>query len=446
MSKVGEMFYLPLVSDPERSPTRREKGGREGFYKDDFKPLKDYKRRKRMEKLRVGIVGSQFAAHLHLHNYARLRGAKMEIVGIASKTEKNVQATAKEFDIPSVYTDYRKLLERKDIDVIDLCIPTNLHEEMIIATAKAGKHIICEKPLTGFFGEEIEGEEVGFRVPKDVMLRGAMESCSRVRKAIEEAKVLFCYAEDWVYAPSVEKVKRIVKVSGGTIMDIRAEESHSGSHAAYSRKWKTSGGGALLRLGCHPIGAVLHLKYFEGQLRDGKPIRPKFITAEVGQHIRISSFQKEPKKWLVTSWEDVEDWSAVIITFEDNSKASIFASDGVLGGTRNMMQVYLSNAVAFANINPNNAVEVYAPDPNILGDEYIAEKLETKAGWNFASPDEDWMRGFPQELEDFIDSILKGKEPVSGLRLAEDTMEVVYAAYLSAEKGQRIKLDSSKKP
>ena len=109
------------------------------------------------------------------------------------------------------------------------------------------------------------------------------------------------------------------------------------------------------------------------------------------------------------------------------------------------MQVYLSNAVAFANINPNNAVEVYAPDPKILGDEYIAEKLETKAGWNFASPDEDWMRGFPQELEDFIDSIRKGKEPMSGLKLAEDTMEVVYAAYLSAEKGQRVRLDYSKK-
>jgi predicted dehydrogenase len=397
-----------------------------------------------MDKVRVGIVGSQFAAHLHLNNYAKLRGSKMEILGIASRTEKNVQKTAKAFNIPSVYTDYRKLLERKDIDVIDLCIPTNLHEEMIIGSAEAGKHIICEKPLTGYFGEDVEGEDIGLRVPKEVMLRRAMESCARIRKAIEKNRILFNYAEDWVYAPPVEKVKRIVRVSGGTIMDIRAEESHSGSHASYSRKWKTSGGGALLRLGCHPIGAALHLKYFEGQLRDGMPIRPKSITAEVGQHTRIPSFQKEPKKWMVASWEDVEDWSAVIITFEDNSKASIFSSDGVLGGTRNTMQVYLSNAVAFANLNPNNAVEVYAPDPKIFGDEYISEKLETKAGWNFASPDEDWMRGFPQELEDFIESIRQGKEPLSGLKLAEDTMEVVYAAYLSAEKGQRVQLGSFK--
>jgi len=393
-----------------------------------------------MDKVRLGMIGSQFAAHLHLNNYEKMRGLKLEIVGIASKTEASVQKTAKEFNVSSIYTDYRKLLERKDVDVVDLCVPTNLHEEMIIAAAEAGKHIICEKPLTGYFGEDIEGEEIGFRVSRERMLKGAMESCSRIRKAVEKNRIRFCYAEDWVYAPSLTKVKRIVKVSGGTIMDIRAEESHSGSHAAYSRKWKTSGGGSLLRLGAHPVSAALHLKYYEGETRDGKPIRVRSVIGEVGRHTCIPSFQREPKKWLVTSWEDVEDWSAVIVTFEDTSKATIFASDGVLGGTRNTMQVYLSNAVAFANINPNNAVEVYAPDPGILKDEYIAEKLETKAGWNYASPDEDWMRGYPQELEDFVDCILQGKEPISGLDLAEDTMKVIYSAYLSAEKGQRINL------
>ena len=391
-----------------------------------------------MDKVRLGMVGSRFAAHLHLNNYERLRGLKLDVVGIASKTEQSARKTAEEFKIPSVYTDYRRLLDRKDVDVIDLCVPADLHEEMVIAAAEAGKHIICEKPLTGYFGEDIEGEGIGFRVSRDVMLKGAMESCRRIRKAIERNKVRFCYAEDWIYAPPFVKLKRIVKVSGGTILDIRAEESHSGSHADYSRKWKTSGGGALLRLGVHPIGAALHLKYYEGEIRDGKPIRPKDVTGEVGQHSRIPSLQRESKKWLVSSWEDVEDWSCVIITFEDTSKAVILASDGVLGGTRNTMQVYLSNAVGFANINPNNAVEVYAPDPGILKDEYISEKLETKAGWNFASPDEDWMRGYPQELEDFIDSILQGKESISGLDLAQVTMEVIYASYLSAEKGQRV--------
>ncbi len=394
-----------------------------------------------MDKIRLGMIGSQFAAHLHLNNFSKLRGARLEIVGIASKTEKSAQAAAKKFDIPSVYTDYRRLLERKDVDAVDLCVPTHLHEEMILAAANAGKHIICEKPLTGYFGEDVGGEDIGFRVSRQRMLEGTMESCSRIRTAIQNHHVQFCYAENWIYAPSLAKIKRIVKVSGGTIVDIRAEESHSGSHASYSRQWKTSGGGALLRLGAHPISAVLHLKHFEGMTRDGKPLRPKSVIGEVGQHTRIPSFQRESEKWLVSSWEDVEDWSAVIITFEDTSKATVFASDGVLGGIRNTLQVYLSNAVAYANINPNDTVQVYAPDPGVLRDEYIAEKIATKAGWNFASPDEDWMSGYPQELEDFIECLLQRKDPVSGMAVAEDTMRVIYSGYLSAERGQRVDLN-----
>ena len=93
-------------------------------------------------------------------------------------------------------------------------------------------------------------------------------------------------------------------------------------------------------------------------------------------------------------------------------RRSITASDGVLGGVRNTMTVYLSKAAVQVNINPSDTVVAYAPAPHIFGEEYIAEKLETKAGWNFASPDEDWVRGYPQELEDFVDSLLTGREPI----------------------------------
>jgi predicted dehydrogenase len=109
------------------------------------------------------------------------------------------------------------------------------------------------------------------------------------------------------------------------------------------------------------------------------------------------------------------------------------------------MQAYLSNAVVFANLNPNDAVQAYAPDPGIFEGEYITEKVETKAGWNFPSPDEDWMGGYPQELEDFIDCILQAREPISGLDLAVNTMNVIYSAYLSAERGQRVELHFNQK-
>ncbi len=143
---------------------------------------------------------------------------------------------------------------------------------------------------------------------------------------------------------------------------------------------------------------------------------------------------------MVDSWVDVEDWSAVLITFEDGSKATIHSTDVSLGGVKNLISVYLSNAVSQININPNNSLVVYSPEGNIFGSEYITEKVETKAGWQFPSPDEDWMRGYPQELEDFISAILNDREPLSGPDLAYETTEVIYAAYLSAETGKRVDL------
>ncbi len=393
-----------------------------------------------MDRVRFGMIGSQFAADLHLNNYSKLRGAKVDIIAVASESKEHAASFAKKFDIKDYYDDYRRILERKDIDVIDLCIPTDLHEEFAVEAAAAGKHIICEKPLTGYFGKEKKEENVGSAVSKELMLEEALKGCDRVVKAVRKNNVKFMYAENWIYAPPFTKLKRLIKVSGGTILDIRAEESHSGSHAKYSRKWKTSGGGALMRLGAHPVGGVLHLKQYEGMLKYGKPIRAKSVTAEVGQHTKIASFVKEKKKYVVSEWEDVEDWGVMVINFEDHSKATVFASDTVLGGVRNTLNVYLSNAVVNVNINPHNVLEVYAPEPHIFGDEYIAEKLETKAGWNFPSPDEDWVRGYPQELEDFVDAILFDREPISGIDLANDVVEAIYAAYASAEKGMRIEL------
>lgn len=386
-----------------------------------------------MDKVGVGIIGSQFAAHLHLQNYSALRRSKVEIVALASRDPEHARSAAEKFGIPHHYDDYRRLLDRKDIQVIDLCVATDHHHTIAVDAARAGKHIICEKPLTGFFG-------AGDSISRPRMMEEAMKNVSAVAEAVQANRVKFCYAENFVYAPPVTKLKSLIKACQGTIMDIRAEESHSGSHAAYSREWKTSGGGSLLRMGSHPVGAVLHLKHYEGLIKHGRPIRARSVVGDVGCLTKMEAFRKEPRKWMVDSWVDVEDWSAALITFEDGSKATVHATDVSLGGVKNSVSVFLSNAAASVNINPNTSLVVYSPEKGLFGSEYITEKVETTAGWQFPSPDEDWMRGYPQELEDFVDAVLLGREPVSGLDLAKEVVEAIYAAYASAETGTRIEL------
>jgi predicted dehydrogenase len=261
-----------------------------------------------------------------------------------------------------------------------------------------------------------------------------------VADACRRNRVILGYAENFVYAPPVAKLRRLMDAGAGTLLDLRAEESHSGSHASYSRRWATAGGGSMLRMGSHPIGAVIHLKHYEGLKKHGKPIRVKSVIADVGQLTKVPAFQAENRKWLVHSWEDVEDWSAALLTFEDGTKAAVMSTDVSLGGVKNLLTAYLSNGVVQVNINPNTSLQVYAPDGAIWGDEYITEKVETKGGWQFPSPDEDWMRGYPQEMEDFVDAVREHREPLSGLLLAHETVEVIYAGYVSAEEGRRVDL------
>jgi predicted dehydrogenase len=386
-----------------------------------------------MDKIGIGFIGARFAADLHAHALHKIRGGKCEIVAVCSKTKESAETFARKFSIPHVYTDHRAMLERKDIHLVTLPVVTSLHHTLAIDAANAGKHLIMEKPLTGCFAEADS-------MSRQAMFAEAMKNADAVVEACRRNKVRMGYAENFVYAPPVAKLRRLMDASGGTLLDLRAEESHSGSHAAYSRRWLTAGGGSMLRMGSHPIGAVIHLKHYEGTQKSGKPIRVKSVLADVAQLSKHPAVQAAPKKYLVTVWEDVEDWSAAILTFEDGTKATVFSTDVSLGGVKNLVTAYLDNAVVQVNINPNTSLQVYAPDGQIWGDEYLTEKVETKSGWQFPSPDEDWMRGYPQEMEDFVDAAREGREPLSGLLLAHETVEVIYAGYVSAQEGRRVEL------
>jgi predicted dehydrogenase len=383
-----------------------------------------------MALLRVGFVGAGFAAQLHADNFRGLVGRRVELAAVCAKRRETAEAFAKRHGIPRVFDDYHRLVESPDVDVVDVCATTDVHHDVAVAAARAGKHLIVEKPLTGWFGDPAAGE---------AMLAGALRNADAVLDAVAAAGVTLCYAEDFVYAPPVAKLRRLVAASGGAILDLRAEESHSGSHAAYAGRWRTSGGGSLLRMGSHPIGVVLHLKAWEGRAHGRAPIRPRSVLADVGR-LTGSAAASGRRLSMRTSWEDVEDWAVAVITFDDGTRATVHASDITLGGIRNVVTAYLTTGVVQANINPNTSVVAYAPEPGVWGDEYITEKVETKAGWQFPSPEEDWMRGYPQELEDFVDAIAQRREPLSGADLARAVVEVVYAGYLSAASGRRVEL------
>jgi predicted dehydrogenase len=389
-----------------------------------------------MAAVRVGFIGAGFSAHLQVEGFKKVFGHRVELAGVAASRIERAQEFAAKHGVHTVYRTYEELLADPAIDVVCICVPNALHAPIIIAAAAAGKHVICEKPLTGAFGDG-SGQSGVERARAE--RERARESIAEIHSAVSAAGVSFMYAENWIYAPAVTKIKRLLQLSGGAILDIRAEESHSGSHAERSRRRATAGGGALLVLGSHPIGAAVHLKRYEAALR-GEQVAVTSVLAETAAFYDTQANRAAGHDWLVSDWTDVETWANVVIGFSDGSKAVVTASFAMLGGVRNTMEVYTTNAVYHANMTPNNGLQVFTPDVQAFGDEYLHEKIESRSGWISAAPDEDWVRGYPQEIQDFVASVAEGRAPESGLDLASDVVEIIYAAYLSAEEGRRVEL------
>jgi predicted dehydrogenase len=106
----------------------------------------------------------------------------------------------------------------------------------------------------------------------------------------------------------------------------------------------------------------------------------------------------------------------------------------MMGGVSNWLEVMANNHRTRCNLNPTDALETFNAREETLRDVYVAEKIETKQGWNRPAPDENWQHGYPQEFQDFMEAIAHRREPLATLGLARDTIATLYAAYLSAER------------
>jgi hypothetical protein len=122
------------------------------------------------------------------------------------------------------------------------------------------------------------------------------------------------------------------------------------------------------------------------------------------------------------------------VVFEDGTIADIVASDILVGGIHNWLQVSANNHRTICNINPNTAMQTYNPVEDYFKDIYVVEKTGTKQGWSNPSPDEDWFTGYPQEIEAFYRTIAYGDELETTSNLAADCISTIYSAYVSAEK------------
>jgi len=383
-----------------------------------------------MKELRIGLVGAGFAGRFHLECLRRVYGARVTLAGVTSKRPESRRAFGKKHGLP-VFDNIREMLPH--VDLLDVCSPPYAHEEGILAAAEEGKGIICEKPLTGYFGPPgATATWRGDRAPKQKMLDATAQRMQRLAAAVRKAKVFFGYAENFVYAPSVQKEREILEKSGAQILRMTGDESHNGSASPVYGIWRFAGGGSLMGKGCHPLGGMLYLKRVEGLARNGRPIRPKSVTARTHQITRLKGYRD--LKLIRTDYHDIEDYGFMHVVFEDGTVADVMTSEIVLGGIYDFIEVFANNHRTRCHISPVAIADTYNPRAAQFKDIYLIEKASTKEGWSTAAPDENFTLGYQWEMEDFVTCAANGGAPQSDLELALDTTAAIYAAYVSDER------------
>ena len=390
-----------------------------------------------MNQVVIGMVGAGRATELHMHAYNRVSRVPLRFKTIAARRPEQLLPAKELYGFEIATFDFNDLLMDPEIQVIDICTPPYVHEDMIIKAVKAGKHVICEKPLSGYFGTGTDPEPIGKNIPKAVMYEKLLSSLENMKQIIEESGCKFMYAENFIYAPAVTKAEEIISSKKSRILYMKGEESLKGSSSPVAGSWSKTGGGTFIRTGTHPLSALLWLKQQEARAR-GVNIRVESVLADMGTV--TTTLSDYDHRHIKARPNDVEDNGTVLLTFSDQSKALVIATDTCLGGSKNYIELYCNDAAITCTLTMNDMMSTYFLDEDNLNGIQLSEMLPAKIGWNNPFIADEIIRGYTGEMQDFMETVYFDRAPKSDFQLAYDTIRVVYAAYMSAEAGRRVYL------
>lgn len=345
-----------------------------------------------MEKVRIGMVGSKFAADFHADSYSR--NSQAEIVAVAAID--NLEEYSKKWGVRDTMTDFKQLCQRDDVDLIDVCVPNFLHHDVVIEAAANRKHVICEKPLTT-----------------------TVEDAREMVDFCKKQGVKLMYGEDWIFAPALRRAIELINEGAiGKMLWVKAKEVHNGSHSPFAQQKKYCGGGSLMHLAVHPIGFV---RYLFGE----KVIEVNGWVTDGGE-----------KNYYHKNYTG-EDWGACMLKFESGRYAFCEGNYITVGGMDDKVEIYGEEGRLNIDLTFSSPIQAYSRP----GFEYAIEKTDTTRHWTWPAVDEFANLGYVDQLRYFVDCVLKDEEPMFGIR-GEDGLacvEIVKAAYENAETGKTVK-------
>jgi predicted dehydrogenase len=316
------------------------------------------------------------------------------VVAVCSRNAGRAQAFARKHGIPRWFDDVGTVLTGLECDIVDVCVPTHLHAPITIAAARAGKHVIVEKPLCLTIEEADE----------------MIAACNAHNRKL-------MYAEELCFAPKYERVRALATAGAlGSVYYMRQCEKHSGPHTDWFYDSNQSGGGALMDMGCHGLA------WFRWMLGG----RPRALSVYATMQSGI----------LHTGRTRCEENSVCIVEFEGGTIGVVENSWAKLGGMEDRVEVVGSGGAMYADLFMGNAALTFSEK----GYDYAMEKAGTTQGWTFTTFEEAFNQGYPQELKHFIACAAEDRPPATSGEDGRAVLELMYAAYHSARVGRKISL------
>lgn len=325
--------------------------------------------------LGTGLIGTFYTMSLH-------RQRKMDRVHtVYSRSEDRAQQFARQWDIPHWETDMAQAIQSADTNVVVIGLPNHLHLEAVRLAAKAGKAILCTKPLG----------------------RNAEEALEML-KIVEEAGVFHGYLEDLAYPAKTLKALASIKNGAlGKVLWTRSREAHPGPHSDWFWNPEYSGGGAIVDMGCHCIEI--------GRNYIGKDIRPIEVIC-----------------WADTLVKPIEaeDNAIGLVKYASGEVSQFEVSWSYRGG----MDLRDEVAGTEDTLRVDHFLRIGLEMFTSVGEQgYVAEKAETETGWLFPVGDEAHALGYPQMFE----AMDKGKSPMESFYDGYIVNAIMDACYKSAK-------------
>lgn len=311
----------------------------------------------KMTMLGTGLIGTFYTMAIH-----GARG-RDQVHVVYSRSQERLERFAKEWDIPKTTTDMAAAIDDPETDVVIVGLPNHLHEEAVMLAARAGKAVLCTKPLA----------------------RTAAEA-KRMLDLVEAAGVFAGYLEDLVYPPKTLRALQSVRNGAlGKVLWARSRETHPGPHSDWFWNKELSGGGAIVDMGCHCIEISRNFI--------GKEIRPVEVIC-----------------WADTQVHPIEaeDSAVGMVRYANGAIGQFEVSWTFRGGMDLRDEVSGTEGTIWLNHWMRTGFDVFTA----VGEGgYVAEKAESQTGWLFPVGDEVGGLGYRDMFTDMLNALDRKAQP-----------------------------------